>query len=67
MHNEAFSKTVYAVLAELLYFGRNFPQKCKICVLVSAYIDAHPAEGTNIIYVFLRLDIVDNYFSCTMK
>ena len=33
-------------------FGEIFPKKCKICVLVSAYIDAHPAEETNIIYVF---------------
>ena len=33
-------------------FGEIFRKKCKICVLVSAYIDAHPAEETNIIYVF---------------
>ena len=53
MHNEAFSKSVYAVLAELLYFWKLKKNRYrKICVLVSAYIDAHPAEETNIIYVF---------------
>ena len=33
-------------------FGEISPQKWKIWVLVSAYIDAHPADETNIIYVF---------------
>ena len=52
MHNEAFSKSVYAVLAELLYFleiKKNGYRK--ICVLVAAYIDTHPAKENSIIYV----------------
>ena len=35
-------------------------------MLVAAYIDTHPAKENSII-MFLRLDIVDNYFPCTMK
>ena len=50
MHNEAFSKTVYAVLAEVLYFLEISKKYRKICVLVAAYIDAHPAKENSIIY-----------------
>ena len=42
MHNETISKSVYAVLAELLYFLEIKKKYRKICVLVAAYIDAHP-------------------------
>ena len=53
MHNEAFSKSVYAVLAELLYFLeiKKKNRYRKICVLVAAYIDTHPAKENSIIYV----------------
>ena len=51
MHNEAFSKSVYAVLAELLYFLETKKKYHKICVLVAAYIDAHPAKENSVIYV----------------
>ena len=51
MHNETFSKSVYAVLAELLNFLEIKKKYRKICVLVAAYIDAHPAKENGIIYV----------------
>ena len=51
MHNETFSKSVYAVLAELLYFLEIKKKYRKICMLVAAYIDAHPAKENSIIYV----------------
>ena len=54
MHNEAISKSFYSIKYRQSYciLVKFSPKKCKICVLVSAYIDAHPAEETNIIYVF---------------
>ena len=39
------------VLAELLYFLETKKKYRKICVLVAAYIDAHPAKENSIIYV----------------
>ena len=51
MHNETFSKSVYAVLAELLYILENKKKYRKICVLVAAYIDSHPAKEISILYV----------------
>ena len=51
MHNETISRSVYAVLAELLYFLEIKKKYRKICVLVAAHIDAHPAKDNSIIYV----------------
>ena len=43
--------STYAVLAELLYILEFKKKYRKICVLVAAYIDSHPAEEISIIYV----------------
>ena len=61
-----FQECLCSISRVIVFFG-NKKKYRKICVLVAAYIDAHPAKENSIIYVFLSLDIVDNYFPCTMK
>ena len=79
MLNETISKSVYAVLAELLYFLEIKKKYRKICVLVAAYIDAHPAKdcGYNnsrlilsivFIYIFLHLlHVQHSNFNCRLS
>ena len=51
MHNEAFSKSFYAVLTELLYFFFKLKKVLQnLCAGGSLYY-AHPAKEHTIIYV----------------
>ena len=47
-------------------FVEILQKTAKFCALFSAYIDTHPPKKIAK-YMFLWLDIVDNYFPCTMK